>query len=338
MTPAQWQTPKIELHVHLEGAVRPGLLAEIARGHGLPAPAAPAGHFTDLYDFIAAWNAVTGCLRTPQDYRRGLLAYAAEAADHGAVYLEPTLDFEPRLSWADVLSASVDAAAEARERFGVAIGLTPQICRGHDVGLTEGAARVATRFAGRGVVGFGLAGAEGRFPTAPHARAVRIAADGGLPFVPHAGEAAGPEAVREVLALGAVRIRHGVRAVDDRDLVAELVDRGVVLDVTPTSNLRLGVAIADRPHPVTRLAAAGVACSVSTDDPAIFDLTLTDEYAVAAGLGVDAASAYRAGLAGALCDATTRALLADLGALAYGEPAGAAPSTGDHAGGPSPLP
>ncbi|MEH0846032.1 adenosine deaminase family protein [Micromonospora sp. CPCC 205711] len=322
MTPAQRDLPKIELHVHLEGAVRAGLLAEIARGHGVVAPPDGPYAFADLYEFIAAWNARTECLRAPDDYRRGLLAYAAEAAGHGAVYLEPVVDAEERLGgpsgWADVLAACVDAAAEARDRFGVAIGLTPQVFRGQDVTVAEEAARVATRFVGRGVVGFGLAGAEGRYPTAPYARTVRIAAEGGLPFVPHAGEAAGPEAVREVLAMGAVRIRHGVRAVDDPDLVAELVDRGTVLDVTPTSNLRLGVAAPDRPHPVARLAAAGVHCSVSTDDPAIFDITLAGEYEVAARLGIDAAAAYRAGLAGALCDATTRGRLADLGTLAYG--------------------
>ena len=320
MTPAQRHAPKIELHVHLEGAVRPVLLAALARGHRLPSPAPPPERFADLYDFIATWNAMTGVLRTPQDYRRALLAYAAEAADDGAVHLEPILDAEERLGltgWADVLAALSDAAAEARERHGVSIGLTPQIYRGQDVGYAEGAARVAARFAGRGVVGFGLAGAEGRYPTTPYTRAVELARDGGLPFVPHAGEAAGAAAVREVLAMGAVRIRHGVRAVDEPELVAELAGRGTVLDVTPTSNLRLGVARPDRPHPLTVLTDAGVSCSVSTDDPAIFDITLADEYALAARLGVDAATAYAAGLRGMLGDAATRARLVALGERAY---------------------
>ncbi|MEU7752586.1 adenosine deaminase family protein [Micromonospora sp. NPDC049101] len=320
MTPAQRHTPKIELHVHLEGTVRPALLAALARGHHLPVPAETPGRFDDLYDFIATWNAMTAVLRTPRDYQRALLAYAAEAAHDGAVHLEPIVDAEERIGlpgWADVLAALVDAAAEARESYGVSIGLTPQVCRGHDVDFTEGAARVATRFAGRGVVGFGLSGAEGRHPTTPYTRMVELARDGGLPFVPHAGEAAGPEAVREVLAMGAVRIRHGVRAVQDPELVAELAGRGVVLDVTPTSNLRLGVARADLPHPLTVLTDAGVACSVSTDDPAIFDITLADEYAFAARLGVDAATAYAAGLRGLLGDAADRARLVALGERAY---------------------
>ena len=340
MFPVQRDTPKIELHVHLEGTVRPALLAAIARDNGAPAPVAPDEPyaFTDLYDFIATWNALTACLRTPEDYRRILLAYAAEAAGQGAVYLEPIVDAEERLGgpsgWADVLAACCDAAAEARERHGVAVGLTPQVFRGQDVAFAEEAARIATRFTGRGVVGFGLAGAEGRFPTAPYARAARIAADGGLPFVPHAGEAAGSAAVREVLAMGAARVRHGVRAVEDPELVAELAGRGTVLDVTPTSNLRLGVAAPDRPHPLTVLDAAGVHCSVSTDDPAIFGITLAGEYAVAARLGVGPAEAYAAGLAGALCDAPTRRWLADVGVRAYGSGPRARASAVTTAAGP----
>ena len=104
--------------------------------------------------------------RTPEDYRQVALAYAAEAAAQGAVYVEAIIDAEERFDdWAGVLAACCDAAAEAAERHGVTIGLTPQIYRGYDTARGEEAARVATRFAGRGVVGFGLSGAEGRKPT-----------------------------------------------------------------------------------------------------------------------------------------------------------------------------
>jgi adenosine deaminase len=321
MTPAQRVAPKIELHVHLEGAARPPLLAAIAGRNGLaPGPDDMLNHqFGSLDAFIEVWNARTRCLRTPDDYRLITLAYAAEVAGHGAVYLEAIVDAEERHDdWAGVLAACCDAAAEAAERHGVTIALTPQIFRGYDTARGEQAARVAVRFAGRGVVGFGLSGAEGRRPTAPHVRAVRIAQDGGLPFVPHAGEAAGPRSVREVLDLGAVRIRHGVRAVEDPDLTAELATRGIVLDVTPTSNLRLGIVPSLRQHPLPALVAAGVRCSVSTDDPAIFDTTLSAEYALAHRLGLTPPDAYAAGLTGALCDGATRARLAAIGARAYG--------------------
>jgi aminodeoxyfutalosine deaminase len=110
--------------------------------------------------------------------------------------------------------------------------------------------------------------------------------------------------------MGASRIRHGVRAVEDPDLVAELADRRIVLDVCPTSNIRLGVC-GPGDHPLARLAAAGVRCSISTDDPAMFDTDLSTEYALAATLGVPARAAYEAALDGALCDAATRRRLRD---------------------------
>jgi aminodeoxyfutalosine deaminase len=322
MTAAQRLAPKIELHVHLEGAARSALLARIATRNGVELAIDGAPRFTDLYEFIEVWNARTGCLRTPDDYRDITLAYAAEAAAHGAVYLEPIIDAEPRLGgpsgWANTLAACCDAAAEARERFDVIIGLTPQIYRGYDIADGEEAACVAARFAGRGVVGFGLSGAEGRSPTAPHTAAIRIARDGGLPFVPHAGEAAGPRSVREVVALGAARIRHGVRAIEDAHLTAELAERGIVLDVTLTSNLRLGVAPSLSQHPLAALVAAGVRCSISTDDPAMLNTTLSTEYALAHRLGLAPRDAYTAGLAGALCEPATRTRLAALGEQAYG--------------------
>jgi aminodeoxyfutalosine deaminase len=141
---------------------------------------------------------------------------------------------------------------------------------------------------------------------------VEIARDGGLAFVPHAGEAAGPESIREALDLGAHRIRHGIRAVDSVALLAELVERRIVLDVCPTSNLRTGLVAAVSEHPLPALHAAGALCSISTDDPAMFGTDLGREYELAAQLGVGAADAYAAGLAGALCDPGTRDRLTGL--------------------------
>jgi len=190
----------------------------------------------------------------------------------------------------------------------VIVRLTPEQCRGCEPAFGLRIAEAAVRYRDRGVVGFGLSGREGQFRDQPYERAMRRAADGGLGLVPHAGEAAGPESVRSALRMGAARIRHGITAADDPDLPAELAERGIVLDVCPTSNIRLGYATA-ADHPLSRLAAAGVACSISTDDPAMFDTDLSREYALAARLGVPAEAAWAAGLAGALCDEKTRSRL-----------------------------
>ena len=131
--------------------------------------------------------------------------------------------------------------------------------------------------------------------------------------MPHAGEIAGPESVRAALdVLGATRIRHGIRAEADRGLVRELASRGTVLDVCPVSNLRLGVVASLADHPLPRLVAAGVRCSISTDDPAMFDTDLSRDYEVATSFGLAPRSFYDAGVAGALCDDATRARLLEI--------------------------
>jgi aminodeoxyfutalosine deaminase len=136
----------------------------------------------------------------------------------------------------------------------------------------------------------------------------------GLGSVPHAGEVAGAASVRGALeALGADRLRHGIRAEEDPGLVRELADRGTVLDVCPLSNLRTGAVPSLAEHPLPRLVAAGVLCSISTDDPAMFDTDLSRDYEAAVSFGLEPRSFYEAGVAGALCDEATRTRLRTVG-------------------------
>jgi aminodeoxyfutalosine deaminase len=324
--PGEPPPPKIELHLHLEGSIRPATLLEIARRNGESLPAdtveglADVYEFTDFKHFIEVWILTTNCLRTPDDFRRVVVDYAAEAAGFGAVYLEGIFSPGERvlrgLRFDDIFTGYADGAVEAYERYGVTIRFTPDLYRGLDPEVAEEAARVAVRYADRGVVGLGLGGLEGG-EFAPYRRAFAIARDGGLGLVPHAGEAAGPESVMEVLSVDPDRLRHGIRAVEDPAVLAEIVDRGLVLDVCPTSNLRTGVVPSLATHPLPALRAAGVPCTINTDDPAMFGTDLGHEYEVAASLGVSAADAYAAGVRGALCDDATRARLRQIGAAAY---------------------
>jgi aminodeoxyfutalosine deaminase len=316
--------PKIELHVHLEGTVRPATLLAMARRNGEALPArtveglAKLYQFRDFDHFLQVWIMTTHVMRTEQDFRQIVVDYAEQAASHGAVYVEgifsPWFRVRRGVAWEEIFNGYADGAQEARERFGVEVRLTPDIDRVLPVEAACEIARQAVRFADRGVVGLGLGGPEAGHPPEPFAPAFEIAADGGLASVPHAGEVAGPEAVRGALdALGARRIRHGVRAVDDPALVAELAGRGVVLDVCPVSNLRTRAVATLAEHPLARLVAGGVRCSLATDDPAMFGTDLGIEHAVAAGLGVRARDLYTAGVEGALCDDATRARLAAVG-------------------------
>jgi aminodeoxyfutalosine deaminase len=311
--------PKIELHVHLEGTVRPETLRTIAKrnDYALPDDLESLYRFRDFAHFIEVFVLTLGALQRYDDFRQIVVEYAEEARTHGCVYLEGI--FAPRIVHGldpdEVFSGYCDGAEEARELHGVEVRLTPDIPR-DEYSLEDAlaTARYARKYRDQGVVGIGLGGAEAGFPPEPYAEAFALAREGGLASVPHAGETAGAESVRGALdALGADRIRHGIRSVEDPGLVAELAARGTVLDVCPFSNVRTGVVRSLEQHPLPQLVAAGVRCSISTDDPAMFDTDLTRDYDAAASLGVSPRAAYEAGLAGALCDDITRARLRQIG-------------------------
>ena len=318
--PAPEPFPKIELHVHLEGTVRPDTLRAIARrnDYALPDDLESLYAFRDFQHFIEVWVLTTNALRTEEDWRQMVVDYAGEAASHGCVYLEGIFSPAERVrrgcGYEEIFEGVCAGAQEAREVHGVEIRLTPDIARGFTQEEARATVEWASRFRDRGVVGVGLGGLEAQFPPELYADVFRLAKSLGLGSVPHAGEAAGAESVHGALeALGADRLRHGIRAVEDSGLVAELAGRGTVLDVCPLSNLRTGVVRSLAEHPLPQLVAAGVRCSVSTDDPAMFDTNLTRDYEAAASLGLRPRAAYEAGVAGALCDEATRARLRALG-------------------------
>jgi aminodeoxyfutalosine deaminase len=316
--PAPEPFPKIELHVHLEGTVRPDTLREIAsrNDYALPDDLEPLYRYRDFAHFLEVFQFTIGALQRYDDFRQIVVDYAAEAALHGALYFEGI--FAPGL-WRGVdtdelFTGCCDGAQQARELHGVEVRLTPDIPRVYPLEDALTAVRYALKYRERGVVGIGLGGPEEGHPPEPYAPAFALARAGGLASVPHAGEVVGAESVWGALeALEADRIRHGIRSVEDSGLVAELAGRGTVLDVCPLSNLRTGVVRSLEEHPLPQLVAAGVRCSISTDDPAMFDTDLTRDYEAAASLGLSPRAAYEAGLAGALCDDETLERLRQIG-------------------------
>jgi aminodeoxyfutalosine deaminase len=316
--------PKIELHVHLEGTVRAPALLRIARRNECELPATTEAELAELYEFrdfdhfIELWIMTTHAIRTELDFREVVVDYAREAAAHGAVYVEgiftPAERVRTGASWDEVFTGFCDGVEAAEAETGVIVRLTPDIPRGFPLAVGIETARYSAKYADRGVVGLGLGGLEAQHPPEPYAEAFRLAKEHGLGSVPHAGEVAGPASIRGALdALGADRLRHGIRAVEDADLLAELADRGIVCDVCPVSNVRTRAVASIAEHPLPQLLAAGVACSISTDDPAMFATDLTQDYEAAAQLGLTAEAAYAAGLQGVLCADTTRARLAAIG-------------------------
>ncbi len=309
--------PKIELHVHLEATMRPERLLEIANRNDVRLPAKTVSglrrfcSFRGFDDFIRVWIKTTRALQHGRDFQQIVVDYAAELAAQGCLYAEALFSpSEPMMRgtpWQEVFEGYCDGADEARERHGVEIRFTPDVTRDFPVELGERLAEWAVRFRERGVVGLSLGGSEATFPPAPFARAFALARDGGLRAAPHAGETAGPASIRAALdLLRADRLRHGVRAVEDPALLAELAERRIVCDVTPISNVRTGVALSLEDHPLPRMLEAGVPCSISSDDPALMDTSLARDCAAAVRLGHTPRGMYEQALEGAFCDEATK--------------------------------
>jgi len=316
--------PKIELHVHLEGTVQPRTLLEIAQSNDVKLPGDTAEDlqqlytFTDLSHFIDVWFLVTAALQTADDFRRITFDYAEEAARHGAVYIEaifaPTVPARNGVMLETMFEGYCDGVQQAREQLGVEMRLTPDLNRTSPPDEAAAIVQLAIDHRDRGVVGVGLGGVEDQAPPEQFADAFRIAREGGLGSVPHAGEVLGPPSVwGAIRALDADRIRHGIRSMEDPSLVRELIDRGTVLDVCPTANVCVGAVRSYDEHPLPEMVAAGLRCSLSTDDPAMFGIDLSSEYREAAARGLNPKEFYDAGVEGALCDDTTRAALRAIG-------------------------
>jgi len=316
--------PKAELHVHLEGTAPPALVRRLAERNGV---AVPEGTFAsedrfawrDFLDFLDTYDKAASVIRTARDYRDITYEYLSSCAREGAVYVEliasPDHAAAVGLSDAEHYAGIAQGIDDARAEHGIEARVVIALLR--SLG-PERAEEIARRHAGERhpyVAGFNLVGDEAGFPPGPFARAYEIAAAGGLGCTVHAGEHAGPASVAAALELPITRISHGVRAVEDPALVERLAERGIVLEVCPTSNVALGLYPAYEDHPLGALRTAGVKVTLGSDDPPYFGASIGGEYALASErLGFDDAALLeltRTALEAAfLEDAVRRRLLA----------------------------
>ncbi|HWH28480.1 MAG TPA: adenosine deaminase, partial [Mycobacteriales bacterium] len=284
--------PKAHLHLHLTGGMRPTTLVELAARHGVRLPEElldPAGARVDVSvrrgwsRFQRLYDAARDVVRTPRDVRRLVHEIAEDEREAGSGWVEVQVDPSSYAARMGGLPATVElvlsAMADATAATGVGMALVVAANRTRHPFEAETLARLAKRYAGQGVVGFGLSNDETRGPPEEFAKAFRIARDAALLSVPHAGETRSDRSVRgAVHALGAHRIGHGVRAVEDAPTVELLAERGVVLEVCPASNVALGVAGAVEEVPVRALREAGVAVALGADDPLLFRSGLLEQY------------------------------------------------------------
>ena len=275
--------------------MRHGTLMELAQQHRIRLPEAfsanwpPKLHGTDergWFRFQRLYDSARAVLRSPTDLRRLIAEMAADDRAEGSGWLEFQVDpsgyagrFGGLVSFTDLV---LEATAEAASAAGIGIGVILAANRTRHPLEARTLARLAARYAGQGVTGFGLSNDERRGAPAEFARAFSIAAGAGLLAVPHGGELLGPASVRGCLdQLGADRIGHGVSAAADPALCRRLADRQVTLEVCPTSNVAMGVAATSADVPLRRLLEAGVPVALGADDPLLFGARLTVQYEIA---------------------------------------------------------
>ena len=285
--------PKVELHVHLEGSIRPATLLQLAQRNSVSLPAQDVEELKDFYrfrdfsHFIEVYSAITGCLRAPDDYRLIAYEFGSDCARQNIHYAEVTFTIATNmkltsLDWQTILEGLNEGRTQARDEFGVDWGWVLDISR--NVPDTQDQVleiALAAKGKGDGVVALGLGGPEAGFPPELFERSFARARQAGLHRVPHAGEIAGPESVWAALRLlYADRLGHGVRCVEDPTLVEHLREHQVPLELCPTSNICLGVYADYASHPLRQLWDAGLLITVNSDDPPMFGTDLNHEYEV----------------------------------------------------------
>ncbi len=289
--------PKAELHRHLEGSLRIETMLDIAREHGLTVPVSIlrlAGlvqigddepyNFTN---FLEKFKTLRLFYRSSEVIERVTREAVEDAARDNVRYME--LRFTPvalsrveNFPLQDVMSWVCDSANKTAKKFGIDVKLIASVNRHESPEMAEQVAQLAVDMKDKGIVGLDIAGNENDFPAKPFAPIFREAKEAGLKTTVHAGEWGGAENVREAIEiLGADRIGHGVRVLEDENVVALAKERGTVFEVCPTSNHQSGVVPELEKHPLAKMIESGLITTINTDDPSISRISLTSEFQMA---------------------------------------------------------
>ncbi|BAU85395.1 adenosine deaminase [Streptomyces laurentii] len=287
--------PKAHLHLHFTGSMRPSTLLELADKHGVHLPEVLRGgtppnlRATDergWFRFQRLYDIARSCLREPEDIQRLVREAAQEDVRDGSGWLEIQVDptsYAPLLGGLiPALEIILDAVDAAARDTGLGMRVVIAANRMKHPLEARTLARLAVRYADRGVIGFGLSNDERRGMARDFDRAFAIAREGGLLAAPHGGELTGPSSVRDCLDdLRAARVGHGVRAAEDPRLLRRLAERQVTCEVCPASNVALGVYDKHEDVPLRTLFEAGVPMALGADDPLLFGSRLAAQYGIA---------------------------------------------------------
>ena len=291
--------PKVDLHRHLEGTLRLSTMLDVARAHSITVPESLSGLVQvqdqdplTFQNFLAKFNTLRLFYRSPDVIHRITREAIEDAAKDNVRYLE--LRFTPvalsraeRFPLHDVMDWVLTSSREAAKKYRMKVGLIASVNRHESPELAEQVAWLAAEHVGKGMVGMDLAGNEAEFPSAPFYGIFKEARQSGLYVTLHAGEWGPAKNVREAIEeLGAERIGHGVRILEDDYTVRLARDRKTTLEVCVTSNVQSGVVTGVEKHPLMKLMQNGLNATINTDDPSVSRITLSHEYRIATELGL----------------------------------------------------
>jgi adenosine deaminase len=300
--------PKAELHLHLDGSLRPVTALELGRRAGVLDRRATSASVErrltgprrspNQAEYLRAFDLPIAVTQDEEALERVARELVLDVSEDATRYVEvrwgPALHTRRGMSLDQVIAAVAAGTVEGERRSGVTARLIATAIRAHEPALNVAVAEAAARARYLGVVGFDLAGDEAAFPDpALHRRAFDAAAAGGLRLTTHAGEWDGAAQVTAALRMGVERIAHGATAIEDASVVQELIGRRVTLDLCPTSNVQAGLYPTVARHPLAGLVRAGVPASLSTDARTVTSLTLVEEYRRVASVGLTAHELWR---------------------------------------------
>ncbi|MBI4346558.1 MAG: adenosine deaminase [Elusimicrobia bacterium] len=284
------EIPKVELHCHLDGALRPATILELGRAQGVRLPADRLPELIrhvqvtkpcTLTECLKVFDLVLPLLQDADSLARAAYELVEDSAQDNIRHLEvrfaPALHGSRGLSTDDAVAAVLRGLARGHARFGVSTGVIVCLLRGLPESRNAAAFESLRRAYGSGVVGLDLAGDESRFPIDAYAKFFERARELGIPATCHAGESRVQE-IRAALDLGVARLGHATRLCDDASLLGEVARRGVAIEVNLTSNVRTGSVPSIESHPARTWFEAGIPLSLNTDDRGLFGIDLTHEY------------------------------------------------------------
>tara|TARA_Y100001960_G_scaffold184179_1_gene192912 strand:- start:12 stop:992 length:981 start_codon:yes stop_codon:yes gene_type:complete len=289
--------PKAEIHVHLEATISPDLCRKFAQRNKVELNEDIFGSkyayaWEDFYDFIKKYDLVTSVIHTPEDYRELTYNYLKECAENNVIYVEAMVSSthakKKGMTYHSFLEGVSEGAKQAEKDFGI---ISKYIMNGiRHLGadsVYETAVEVLNN-PHNDLVGFGLAGDELHFPPKLFIKTFDMLKEAKFPITVHAGEWDGPDNIRKAINfLHPTRLGHGVRSIEDPELIKEIIEKDIVLETCPTSNIATKIYEDYKSHPVKTLFDQGVKVTVNSDDPPFFNATIEGEYKVMEGLGLN---------------------------------------------------